>query len=48
MGALSVARPTHSPPPTLGRLIADAQKIHKQRPFLQERLATAIKPAAEA
>ncbi|SIS21170.1 hypothetical protein SAMN05421752_1533, partial [Natronorubrum thiooxidans] len=26
----------------------DAQKIHKQRPVLQEQLATAIKPAAEA
>ncbi|ELY76926.1 transposase (ISH8), partial [Natrinema pallidum DSM 3751] len=35
-------------PPLLDRLIADAQKIHKQRPVLQEQLATAIKPAAEA
>ncbi|SIS18010.1 hypothetical protein SAMN05421752_1491, partial [Natronorubrum thiooxidans] len=26
----------------------DAKKIHKQRPVLQEQLATAIKPAAEA
>jgi len=38
----------YSPPPLLDRLIADAQKIHKQRPVLQEQLATAIKPAAEA
>jgi len=28
--------------------IAEAQKIHKQRPILQEQLGTAIKPAAEA
>ncbi|THE65840.1 IS4 family transposase [Salinadaptatus halalkaliphilus] len=38
----------YSPPPLLDRLIADAQKIHKQRPVLQEQLATALKPAAEA
>ncbi|SIS02873.1 putative transposase, partial [Natronorubrum thiooxidans] len=38
----------YSPPPLLDRLIADAKKIHKQRPVLQEQLATAIKPAAEA
>jgi len=36
------------PLPLLDRLIADAQKIHKQRPVLQEQLATAIKPTAEA
>ncbi len=38
----------YSPPPLLDRVIADAQKIHKQRPVLQEQPATAIKPAAEA
>ncbi len=38
----------YSPPPLLGRLIEDAQKIHKQRPILQETLATAIQPSCEA
>ena len=28
--------------------IAEAQKIHKQRPLLEEQLGTTIKPAAEA
>lgn len=30
------------PPPLLDRLIENAQQIHQQRPFLQERLATVI------
>jgi len=30
----------YSPQPLLERLIEDAQKIHQQRPILQERLAT--------
>ena len=34
----------YSPPPLLDRLIEDAQKIHQQRPILQERLATVIQP----
>ena len=34
----------YSPPPLLERLIEDAQKIHKQRPILQETLATATQP----
>ena len=38
----------YSPPPLLERLIEDAQKIHKQRPILQETLATATKPRAES
>ncbi|SIS15838.1 hypothetical protein SAMN05421752_11547 [Natronorubrum thiooxidans] len=38
----------NSPPPLLDRLINDTQKIHKQRPVLQEQLATTIEPAAEA
>ncbi|SNR66047.1 Transposase DDE domain-containing protein [Halorubrum vacuolatum] len=38
----------YSPPPLLDRLIEDAQKIHKQRPILQETLATAIQPRCEA
>ncbi|MDL0130921.1 IS4-like element ISH8A family transposase [Halobacterium salinarum] len=38
----------YSPPPLLGRLIEDAQKIHKQRPILQETLATATQPRCEA
>jgi hypothetical protein len=38
----------YSPPPLLQRLIEDAQKIHKQRPILQERLAATIQPTAEA
>jgi putative transposase len=37
----------YSPPPLLERLIEDAQKIHQQRPILQERLATATQPRAE-
>ena len=38
----------YSPPPLLERLIEDAQKIHQQRPILQERLATATQPRGEA
>ena len=38
----------YAPPPLLERLIEDAQKIHKQRPILQEKLATATQPRAEA
>ena len=38
----------YSPPPLLQRLIKDAQKIHKQRPILQEQLATTIQSTAEA
>jgi len=38
----------YSPPPLLGRLIEDAQKIHKQRPILQGTLATATQPRCEA
>jgi len=38
----------YSPPPLLERLIEDAQKIHKQRPILQETLATATQPRCEA
>jgi len=34
----------YSPPPLPERLIEDAQKIHKQRPVLQETLATATQP----
>ena len=37
-----------SPPPLLERLIEDAQKIHQQRPILQETLATATQPRCEA
>jgi len=35
-------------PPLLDRLIEDAQKVHKQRPVLQETLATATQPRCEA
>ncbi|RZV06478.1 putative transposase [Natrinema hispanicum] len=38
----------YSPPPLLERLIEDAQKIHQQRPVLQETLATATQPRMEA
>ena len=38
----------YSPPPLLDRLIEDAQKVHKQRPVLQETLATATQPRCEA
>ncbi len=38
----------YSPPPLLERLIDDAQKIHKQRPILQETLATATQPRCES
>jgi len=38
----------YSPPPLLERLIEDAQKIHQQRPIIQERLATATQPRGEA
>jgi putative transposase len=31
----------YSPPPLLERMAEDAQKIHQERPILQERLATA-------
>jgi putative transposase len=37
----------YSPPPLLDRLIEDAQKIHQQRPILQERLVTATQPSGE-
>jgi len=37
----------YSPPPLLDRLIEDAQKIHQQRPILQERLVTATQPRGE-
>ena len=36
----------YSPPPLLERMVADAQKIHQQRPILQERFATAVQPTA--
>jgi len=38
----------YSPPPLLERLIEDAQKIHQQRPILQQTLATATQPRCEA
>jgi hypothetical protein len=38
----------YSPPPLLERLIEDPQKIHKQRPILQETLATATQPRCES
>ncbi|ELY62439.1 IS4 family transposase [Natronococcus jeotgali] len=38
----------YSPQPLLQRLIEDAQKIHQQRPILQEQLATTIQPTIEA
>lgn len=38
----------YSPPPLLELLIEDAQKIHQQRPILQETLATATQPRCEA
>ncbi|OYR38541.1 hypothetical protein DJ81_17650 [Halorubrum sp. Hd13] len=38
----------YSPPPLLERLIEDAQKIHKQRPTLQETAATATQPRCES
>jgi len=38
----------YSPPPLLKGLIEDAQKIHKQRPVLQEMLAAATQPRCEA
>ncbi|MFC7209369.1 hypothetical protein ACFQL3_02430 [Natronoarchaeum sp. GCM10025321] len=38
----------YSPPPLLERLIEEAQKIHQQRPILQETLATATQPRCEA
>jgi putative transposase len=37
----------YSPPPLLDRLIEDAQKIHRQRPILQETLATATQPRCD-
>jgi len=37
----------YSPPTLLERLVEDAQKIHKQRPILQETLATATQPRCE-
>ena len=36
----------YSPPPLLERTAADAQKIHRERPILQERLATVAQPTA--
>ena len=38
----------YSPPPLLEQLIEDAQKIHQQRPVLQETLATATQPRCES
>ncbi|EMA06127.1 putative ISH8 transposase, partial [Haloarcula vallismortis ATCC 29715] len=38
----------YSPPPLLEQLIEDAQKIHQQRPILQETLATATQSRGEA
>jgi IS4 transposase len=38
----------YSPPPLLERLIEDAQKIHQQRPILQETLATATQPRCKS
>jgi putative transposase len=38
----------YSPQPLLERLIEDAQKIHQQRPILQETLATATQPRCES
>ena len=38
---------SYSPPPLLKRLIEDTQKIHKQRPILQETLVTATQPRCE-
>ncbi len=38
----------YSPQPLLERLIEDAQKIHQQRPILQETLATTTQPRFEA
>mgnify|MGYP005854703565 CR=1 FL=1 len=38
----------YSPPQLLERLIEDAQKIYKQRPVLQEILATATQPRCES
>jgi IS4 transposase len=37
----------YSSPPMLERLIEDAQKIHQQRPILQEKLATTTQPRGE-
>jgi hypothetical protein len=34
----------YSPPPLLGRLIDDAQKIYKQQPIVKETLATSTQP----
>ena len=36
----------YSPPPLLERIAADAQKIHQERPILQEQLATVAQPTA--
>jgi IS4 transposase len=38
----------YSPPSLLELLIREAQKIHQQRPILQERLATVTQPGAES
>ena len=38
----------YSPEPLLERLIEDAQKIHQQRPILQETLTTATQPRCES
>ena len=38
----------YSSPPPSEQLIEDAQKIHQQRPILQETLATATQPMCEA
>jgi len=37
----------YSPPLLLERMAEDAQKIHQERPILQERLATAPQQTAE-
>jgi len=36
----------YSPPPLLERMAADAQKIHQERPILQEWLGTVAQPTA--
>jgi len=38
----------YSPPPLSERLIEGAQKIHQQRPILQETLATTTQPRCES
>lgn len=38
----------YSPPPLLEQLIGEAEKIHQQRPILQETLATATQARCES